>query len=73
MENLICENCNNEIKKGFNFCPICGAALTVSAEKLEKDKTINAQLVILANLIKEVDDTKTLYVIEKYIKKLSKS
>ena len=67
-----CDNCNNLLEEDFEFCPYCSNPISDKAKKLENDKTINAQLVILANLLREVDDPKTLYSIDKLIKALSK-
>ena len=67
-----CENCNNLLENDFEFCPYCSTPICEKAKKLENDKTINAQLIILASLLREVDDPKTLYTIDKLIKALSK-
>lgn len=67
-----CENCNNLLENDFEFCPYCSNPISDKAKKLENDKTINAQLIILATLLREVDDPKTLYTIDKLIKALSK-
>lgn len=67
-----CDNCNNFLENSFEFCPYCSNPISDRAKKLENDKSINAQLIILANLIKNVDDPKTLYEIDKLIKALSK-
>lgn len=66
-----CENCENIVNETFEFCPFCSSPLTEKAKKLENDKAINAQLVILASLIREIDDPKALYAIDNLIKKLS--
>lgn len=71
MEKL-CDNCNNLLEEDFEFCPYCSNPISDKAKKLENDKTINAQLVILATLLREVDDPKTLFSIDKLIKALSK-
>ena len=73
MENKICENCNNIISEKYEFCPYCSAPLTEKAKKLENQKAINAQLIMLANLIREVNDEKTLRILDKYIKTISKN
>lgn len=73
MENKICENCNNILDSGFDFCPYCSAPITEKAEKLESQKAVNAQLVMLANLIREISDEKTLRILEKYIRTISKN
>lgn len=67
-----CDNCNNLLEEDFEFCPYCSNPISDKAKKLENDKTINAQLVILATLLREVDDPKTLFSIDKLIKALSK-
>jgi len=67
-----CENCNNVLENNFEFCPYCSTPISEKAKKLENDKTINAQLIMLANLIREIDDPKSLYTIDKMIKALSK-
>lgn len=72
MENKLCNICNNLTNEDFEFCPYCGAPLTKKAEELENIKSVNAQLVVLANLIREIEDTKSLYIIDKYIKKISR-
>ena len=68
----ICDNCNNLLENSFEFCPYCSNPISEKAKKLESDKTINAQLITLANLIREIDDPKALYAIDKMIKALSK-
>lgn len=67
-----CDNCNNILEESFEFCPYCSNPISEKAIKLENDKSINAQLIILANLIRNIDDAKALYEIDKLIKALSK-
>ena len=67
-----CDNCNNILDASFEFCPYCSNPISDKAHKLEKDKTINAQLIMLATLIRNIDDPKALYEIDKMIKALSK-
>ena len=68
-----CENCENLVEDKFHFCPYCGAPLTVGAKKLEDEKIVNGQLIALANLIRTIEDPKSLYQIDKLIRKLSKT
>ncbi len=68
----ICDNCRNLVEEDFEFCPYCSNPLTDKAKELEDKKAINAQLVMLATLIKEVDDPKVLLALDKYIKLLNK-
>lgn len=69
MENY-CVNCKNLLEEDFEFCPYCSTPTTKKAEELDKKKSINAQLELLINLLKEVDDEKTLKIINKYIRAL---
>ena len=69
---MSCGNCENVLNENFEYCPYCGEPLTKKSKELEDIKTINAQLILLASLIKEIEDTKSLYVLEKYVKKLNK-
>ncbi|MBE5745800.1 MAG: hypothetical protein E7359_00725 [Clostridiales bacterium] len=73
MENKTCKICNSLVVEDFEFCPYCGAPITKKAQQLENTKTVNSQLVLLASLIRNIEDTKSLYVIDKFIKKLSKT
>jgi len=68
-----CENCEKLVEENFDFCPYCSAPLTEQAKKLEETKAINAQLIMLATLIKETSDPKTLLILDKYVKLLSKN
>lgn len=72
MENKTCQTCNNLLIEDFEFCPYCGSPISKKALELENTKLVNSQLVMLANLIRNIEDPKSLYVIDKYIKKLSK-
>lgn len=72
MENKTCQTCNNLISEEFEFCPYCGSPISKKALELENTKLVNSQLVMLANLIRNIEDSKSLYVIDKYIKMLSK-
>jgi len=67
-----CEICNNPLNQDFEFCPYCSNPISEKAKKLENDKSINAQLMILASLVREVEDPKTLYTLDKLIKSLGK-
>ena len=67
-----CENCNNLLENNFEFCPYCSNPISDKAKLLENDKAINAQLIMLASLVREIDDPKALYTIDKMIKALSK-
>lgn len=68
-----CTFCEKELKEDFNFCPRCGEAISNSAKKLETTKTLNAQLLILATLVKELNDVESLKIVDKYIKNLSQN
>ena len=68
----ICDNCKNLLEKDFEFCPYCCNPITMDAKKLEEKKAVNAQLVLLLTMLKEANDEKTLKILDKYIKLLSK-
>ena len=67
-----CENCNNLVEKDFEFCPFCSNPLTDKAKELEEKKSVNAQLILIATLIKETNDPETLLLLNKYVKLLKK-
>ena len=46
--------------------------ITKKAKELDEKRTINAELVLLLTMLKEANDEKTLKILEKYIKLLSK-
>lgn len=69
--DCICENCNKKIDKNFDFCPFCSNPISEKAKELDEQKAINAQLVLLANLVKNVEDPDTLLILENYIKMLN--
>lgn len=66
-----CEECKSQIDDNFDFCPFCGKAISLKAQKLENQKMINANLVLIAKLIDETNDIKTLEILNKLAKKLS--
>lgn len=66
----VCEECKSDVENGFEFCPVCSAPLTETAKKLEEQKAINAQLVLVAKLMHEIDDEKTLKLLNEIAKKL---
>ena len=66
-----CEVCNNELNENFDFCPFCGEAISEKAKELENQKIINAELVLIANLIKTTTDKKTLELLNKIAKTLA--
>lgn len=68
----ICDNCKNLLEKDFEFCPYCSNPITLGAKRLEEKKAVNAQLVLLFTMLKEANDEKTLKILDKYIKLLSK-
>lgn len=67
----ICNECDNILEENFDFCPYCSEPISDRAKMLEKQKAINAQLVLIASLMKEVSDTKTLKLLNEYAKKLA--
>ncbi len=67
----ICNECGNIMEENFDFCPYCSQPISDRAKMLEKQKAINAQLVLIASLMKEVSDTKTLKILNEYAKKLA--
>ncbi len=67
-----CEECKNEINENFDFCPYCSLPQTETAKMLEEQKMINAQLVLIAGLVREIEDPKSLYILSNLAKKLSK-
>ena len=65
-----CEECGNVVGENFDFCPFCSNPLSDRAKMLEQQKMINAQLVLIAQLVKEIEDPKTLCVLTSIAKKL---
>ncbi len=66
-----CEVCKSELNENFDFCPFCGEAISKKAKELENQKLINAELVLIANLIKTTTDKKTLELLNKIAKTLA--
>lgn len=68
----ICTECSQKVEENFNFCPHCGLALSEMAKKLDQQKTINAQLVLIASLMNETSDVKTLNLLKEWATKLAR-
>lgn len=66
-----CKECGNLIEENFEFCPFCGEAITEKAEKLEEQKSINANLILIANLMDKIEDRKTLKILNEFATKLA--
>lgn len=68
----VCDNCKNLLEKDFEFCPYCSNPITEKAKELDEKRIVNAELVLLLTMLKEANDEKTLKILNKYIKLLSK-
>ena len=66
-----CKECNYAIEENFEFCPFCGEPITELAQKLEEQKSINANLVFIANLMDKIEDKNTLKILNDYATKLA--
>ena len=73
MKDMECKKCKNLIEKDFDFCPYCGVPASSRGIELDKARKLNAQLIALANLIKNIKNEESLYVIDKYIKSLTEN
>lgn len=66
-----CKECNNAIEENFEFCPYCGEAISEKAQKLEEQKSINANLILIANLMDKIEDRKTLKILNEFATKMA--
>jgi len=66
-----CKECGCAIEENFEFCPFCGEAISEKAKKLEEQKSVNANLILIANLMDKIEDRKTLKVLNEIVTKLT--
>lgn len=66
-----CTKCSHGLDENFHFCPYCGEAISEMAKKLDEQKEINAQLVLISSLMSEISDLKTLNILKEYATKIA--
>lgn len=74
MENQFkCPKCAKEISTEYHFCPYCGESITKLSKEVGRRQDALAQLKLLAYLIDNVQDEKTLNLLENLTNKCKDS
>ncbi len=68
-----CPACNQGINEEYHFCPYCGEPITKLSKEVGRRQDALAQLKLLAYLIDNVQDEKTLNLLENLINKCKKT
>lgn len=67
---MICKTCNKNIENS-NFCPNCGMPITEIAIKIEKAKQDSTKLKLIAEIVNNTKDERTLDFLKELTNKIS--
>lgn len=66
----LCLNCNTKIEDQYNFCPNCGNALNLKAQKLKDEQIKEEKIKLLDELSHEAKSEKSLMLILNKLKQI---